>query len=83
MPISFSNYNDIIVYALENIISYARDDQYIFLAQSIWWISSVIELQQGLVIHIHNLRTRAETSSLIHPDRRDQILVGGEVCNMP
>jgi len=49
MPITFENDNDVICYALEKIISYARDNQYIFLAQSIWWISSVIGLQQGLV----------------------------------
>jgi len=64
MTITFENDNDVICYALEKIISYARDNQYIFLAQSIWWISSVIGLQQGLVNYIDNLRKRKEASAL-------------------
>jgi hypothetical protein len=43
---------------LEKIISYARDNQYIFLAQSVWCISSIIGLQEGLVIFIDNLEVR-------------------------
>jgi len=58
MTITFENDNDVIVYGLEKIISYARENQYIFLAQSIWWIASIIDLQQGLVIHIDNLKNR-------------------------
>jgi len=49
MPIIFANDNDVITYALEKIISYAKDNHYIFLAQSIWWISSIVELQQRLI----------------------------------
>jgi len=64
MPITFENDNDVIVYALEKIISYARDNQYVFLAQSIWWISSILELQQGLIVHIDNLRIRSEVPSV-------------------
>jgi hypothetical protein len=52
MSITFENDNDVTVYALKKIISYARDNQYIFLAQSIWWISSSSGLQQELIIHI-------------------------------
>jgi hypothetical protein len=59
MTITFQNDIDIIVYALEKIISYARRNQYIFLAQSIWWISSMIGLQQGLVDYIDNLKRRS------------------------
>jgi hypothetical protein len=80
MPITFESDKDVIVYALEKIISYARDNSYIFLVQSIWWISSVIGLQEGLIIHIDNLKARAiiQTSdqqeelpepSFVHPDR--------------
>jgi len=58
MTITFENDNDVIVYGLEKIISYARENQYIFLAQSVWWIASVIGLQQGLIIHIDNLKNR-------------------------
>jgi len=64
MPITFENDNDVIVYALETIISYARDNQYVFLAQSIWWISSILGLQQGLIVHIDNLRIQSEVPSV-------------------
>jgi len=60
MTISFENNNDIIVYSLEKIISYAKDNQYIFLAQSVWWISSIIGLQQELIVHIDNLKERTD-----------------------
>jgi hypothetical protein len=79
MTITFESDKDVIVYALEKIISYARDNQYIFLAQSSWWISSIIGLQEGLVIYIDNLKAREvvdkpELRSVsvvpgIHPDR--------------
>jgi hypothetical protein len=77
MTITFENENDVVVYALEKIISYARENQYIFLAQSVWWISSIVGLQQGLINHINNLNTRKklrsldleEDLSIIHPDR--------------
>ena len=52
MTISFENKNNVIVYALEMIISYARGTQQIFVAQCIWWIASVIGLEQGLVTYI-------------------------------
>jgi hypothetical protein len=35
MAISFEYDQDVIVYAIEKIIAYARDNQYIFLAQSV------------------------------------------------
>jgi len=63
MTISFENDNVIIVYALQKIISYATDNQCIFLAQSVWWVSSIIELQQGLIVHINNLQIRSEIHS--------------------
>jgi len=60
MTITFENEKDIIVYALEKSICYARDNRYIFLAQSVWWIASVIGLSEGLSTHIDNLRTRTQ-----------------------
>jgi len=54
MILTFENNNDIIVYAVEKIISYARENRYIFVAQSIWWIVSVIGLTEGLVVYIDN-----------------------------
>jgi hypothetical protein len=61
MPITFEDDKDVIVYALEKIIAFARSNQYIFLPQSVWWISSVIGLQEGLVIHIDNLKVQSDS----------------------
>jgi len=58
MTITFESDNDVIIYAFEMIISYNRENQYIFLVQSVWWISSVIGLQQGLIVYIDNLKER-------------------------
>jgi hypothetical protein len=65
MTITFDDNTDAIIYALENIIFFARDNQYIFLGQSVWWISSIIGLQQGLDIHIDSLK---EQSNLGKPE---------------
>jgi hypothetical protein len=58
MTLTFENENDVILYALENIIAFARRTQQIFVAQCIWWLSSVIGLELGLVTHIVNLHRR-------------------------
>jgi hypothetical protein len=63
MTISFENDNDVIVYALEKIISYARKTQQVFVAQCIWWLASIIGLESGLVNHIDILRKREEVLS--------------------
>jgi len=55
MTINFENDNDVIVYALEKIIAYARSTQQIFVAQCVWWLASIIGLDKGLTIHIDNL----------------------------
>jgi hypothetical protein len=60
VTITFANDNNIILYPYVLIISYTRDNEYIFLAQTIWWTASIIGLQQGLVMHIDNLRKRSE-----------------------
>jgi len=87
MTITFENENDIIVYALEKIICYARKHQNIFIAQSVWWIASVIGLADGLTLHIDNLRIHSEANQplskdqfnidtegvRVHPDRISQI----------
>jgi len=79
MPITFETNNEAIVYALESIISYARKNTYIFLAQSIWWIASIIGLQQGLVIYIDNLQKQSEAyqSPGINQCDRDSIHTDG------
>jgi hypothetical protein len=70
MTITFESDKDIIVYALEKIISHARDTQYIFLAQSVWWISSILGLQEGLAIHIDNLKARSEVIQIKGPNNK-------------
>jgi hypothetical protein len=57
---TFTKDNDVIVYTFEKVLSYARRNQQIFLAQCIWWLASVIGLDRGLIIHIINLRLREE-----------------------
>jgi len=64
MTITFKNDNDIIVYALKKIISVARTNQYIILAQSIWLIAPMIGLQKQLFIHINNLQLRANQANM-------------------
>jgi hypothetical protein len=89
MTITFENDNDVIVYALEKIISFARENQYLFAANCVWWLASVIGLKQGLVIHIDNLQEREysapleERFGLVHPDRTQQILPERAVSSIP
>jgi len=64
MTITFESDNSIIIYSLEEIIAFAKRNQYIFLAQSVLWISSVLGLQSDQVIYIDNLRTRSKFVSL-------------------
>jgi hypothetical protein len=59
MNMSVESNSDVIIYAPEKIISYARNNQHIFPAQSVWWIASVIGLQNRLITHIDNLQSRA------------------------
>lgn len=56
MTVSFENDSDVIVYALENGICYARRTQQIFVAQCVWWLASIISLEQELVIDIDKIR---------------------------
>jgi hypothetical protein len=58
MTITFENNNDVIVYALQRIISYARDTQQIFVAQCVWWLASIISLEKGLIDYIDNIKDR-------------------------
>jgi hypothetical protein len=62
MTITFENNNDVIVYALEKVISFARRTQYVFVAQCVRWLAFIIGLEQGLVIPIDHQRARYEKS---------------------
>jgi hypothetical protein len=55
MSITFDNDSDVIVYALEKIISFARETQYLFVANFVWWIAGITGLDSSLTIHIDNL----------------------------
>jgi hypothetical protein len=89
MTITFESESDVIVYALERIVPFAREHQYLFVANSVWWLASIIGLEQGLINHIDNLRkikspaTFAESSGTVHPDRIHQILSERAVSSTP
>jgi hypothetical protein len=58
MTITFENDNDVIIYGLEKVISYARRNQQIFVAQCVWWLASIIGLESELVNYIDNIQSR-------------------------
>jgi 3-mercaptopyruvate sulfurtransferase SseA len=60
MTITFENDNDVIIYALEKVIAYTRRTQEIFVAQCVWWLVSIIGLEQGLIHYIDNLQSQKE-----------------------
>jgi len=55
MTITFENDKEVIVYALEKIVSYAREHHHFFVANCVWWIASIIGLDKGLRRHIDTL----------------------------
>lgn len=59
MTITLANYNDTIIYAFKKILSFARNNYYIFLARFVWWIPITIGLFQGLTIYIENLQIQS------------------------
>jgi hypothetical protein len=67
MTITFESGNDVIIYALEKVISYARKTQQIFVAQCVWWLASIIGLDEGLVNYIDNTQFRIDVTVL--PER--------------
>jgi len=58
MTITFENDSDVIVYALEKVISFARENQYLFVANCAWWLAGILGLDSGLTIFIDNLESR-------------------------
>jgi hypothetical protein len=67
MTITFENDNDVIVYTLEKVIAYARRTQQVFVAQCVWWLASIVGLEQELVIFIDNKESRS--AALVIPDK--------------
>jgi hypothetical protein len=60
MTVTFKDDNDIVVYALEKVIAYARRTQQIFVAHCVWWLASIIGLEQELINHIDKLQSQIE-----------------------
>jgi hypothetical protein len=58
MIITFEMDADIIVYAHEKILPFARENQYLFVANCAWWIAGITGLDSGLTIVMDNLETR-------------------------
>jgi hypothetical protein len=58
MTVTFETDADVIVYALEKIISFATENQYLFVANCAWWIAGITGLDSGLTIFIDNLEAR-------------------------
>jgi len=58
MTITFENDSDVIVYALEKIVAFSRENQYLFVANCAWWIPGVIGLDEDLARYIDNLTLR-------------------------
>jgi hypothetical protein len=67
MIITFDNDNDVIVYTVEQIISYAIRTQQNFVAQVIWWLASVIGLESGLLNHIDNVDGKIIVNEPLQP----------------
>jgi len=59
MTITFQLDKDIILYAFDRIITCCGEKKYLFAVQCVWWLASIIGLQQGFVIHIDNLHLQA------------------------
>jgi hypothetical protein len=82
MTITFENDNDVIVYALEKIISHARRTQQVFVAQCVWWLVSIIGLEQGLIIPIDKLLGRTVNSTERHSERvRDHTIPDASIIH--
>jgi hypothetical protein len=68
MTITFETDDEVIVYAFEKVISYARRTQQVFVAQCVWWLVSLIGLEQGLVNYIDRLNERTIDSRNLIPE---------------
>jgi hypothetical protein len=59
------------------------------VAQCVWWLASIIGLEQGLVIHIDNLQKLEYSAPLedhpgiVHSDKAQQILFEKAVSPTP
>jgi hypothetical protein len=55
MTVTFEDDNSIVIYALEKILWFTRQNQYIFVAQGVWLITPLVAINEGLASHIDSL----------------------------
>jgi len=60
MTITFEDDSAVIIYAFQKILSHAREYHYYFLGNCIWWIASVLALDEKLRHHIDNLAIKSK-----------------------
>jgi len=60
MTITFENDSDVIIYGLEKILSFAKENQYLFVANCVWWLAGITGLDSGLTRHIDNLHLQGQ-----------------------
>jgi len=65
------------------VIAYARINQHIFLAHSVWWISSIIGLQAELVSYIDKLRINLPAPEARNVIPNKETTASGHPCNQP
>jgi hypothetical protein len=66
MSLSFVNDNEVIVYVAEKILSYRQWYQILLAADCVWWLGTLIGLEQGLIIHIENLHYWIKDNTKLH-----------------
>jgi len=89
MTITFENDSDVIIYALEKIISFARRNRHLFVANCVWWISGLIGLEFGLINYIDYLGENKpsvpleDSSGKFYLDSDQQNLSGRAISSTP
>jgi hypothetical protein len=63
MTITFECDSDVFIYALEKIVSFARENTDLFVANCVWWTAAVIGLDTELIIYIDNVEARERISN--------------------
>jgi len=72
MTITLEDDANVIIFAFEKLISFARENQYLFVVCCILWIAGVIWLDSGLTIHIDILESRKQVAWwAVSPTPRD------------
>jgi len=78
MTITFESDNNIILYALDKVIDFTRSKGYIFAAQCVWWLDSIIGPEQELINHSDKLRVweveRARQDTIILTDNQFDLI---------